>query len=200
MKKLFWSLIFVLSLGSPPLLAAESEEKELGLWVEAQAVSGKSPEKLILWYEKDFTDMLGFYALVSGESDRYRQFYVGPKVKPFDWLTIGVGIGRENFPNEFSGTRRNAYMNAELNGVSLWGIYETGPSGPWHKVTATYAVNERFGLGVMKEAGLGNGPRLEWNIRKNIQLWAAVLRGNALNADDVFEKKTTAMFAVNFSF
>ena len=174
MKKLFWSLA-LMSLASPPLLAAESEEKEAGLWVEAQAVSGKIPEKLILWYEKDFTDTIGMYALVSGESDRYRQFYIGPKFKPFDWLTFGAGIGQESFPDEFSGTRKNAYVNAESNGVSLWGIYETGPSGPWHKITGTYKLDERTGLGLMKETGLGIGPRLEYNMKNKVQVWGAVL-------------------------
>jgi len=56
-------------------------------------------------------------------------------------------------------------------------------------------------LGLMHETDLGNGPRLEWNVRKDVQIWAALLRGNILNTDDiVVEKKLTALLAVNFSF
>lgn len=55
------------------------------------------------------------------------------------------------------------------------------------KVTAMYAVAEKFGAGLMKETDLGFGPRIEYNIKKNVQAWGAILRGRVLNADDARE-------------
>ena len=203
MNKLYRSLILMLLVFvSLPLLAAETEEeKELGLWVEAQGVSGGRPARAIIWYEKDITDSFGFFAFAWKESDGYHEFVAGPTWKPFDGAQIGCGIGRETTREEGSGSRRSCFAEVALGKVNFYAAVERGGfSGPWKKLTATYVLFERFGIGLMHETGLGNGPRLEWNVRKDIQVWAALLRGNALNAEDVLEKKSTALIAVNFSF
>lgn len=43
----------------------------------------------------------------------------------------------------------------------------------------------------MNETALGTGPRIEYTPKKNVQVWAAVLRTHG---------KTTPMIAANFSF
>lgn len=193
--------IFLLGLVTLPVLAAGTEEeKELGFWVEAQVVS-KQPSRAILWYEKDVTEQFGFFAFVWKESDGYREILVGPTWKPLEGLQLGVGIGREAMPEEGRGSRRLFFFNATKGNLNLYGSFEDGrTSGPWHKVTATYAVSEKLGVGVMKETGLGLGPRVQYSVGKNVQVWGAALRGDIPNADDVLQKKTTVLFGINYSF
>ncbi|MEK7114371.1 MAG: hypothetical protein AAB850_02365 [Patescibacteria group bacterium] len=172
----FLALILFVSV-CPSLSQAVEADDVKPWWIEAHAVSGKHPAKVIVWYEKDLTDRFGFYALAEKESDGYRQFYVGPKVKISDRLTVGVAIGRETVPSELNGVRRNLYYDANWGDFSSFGTKETGPSGPWHKVTITYAVNERWGAGLMSEKDLGRGLRLEYNIPgTKMQVWGALLR------------------------
>lgn len=173
---------------------SQAADEDLGLWVEAQ-VPSRGPSKILGWYEKDFSETVGMYVLTEAESDGYRQFYLGPRVKPLDWLTLGIGIGRETFHDEFSGTRKNAYVNAEFEKLSVWWIYETGPSGPWKKFTVTKEVSKNFGAGGMYETGLGYGPRVEYNLTrdKKTQIWGAVLYDNKTGDN-------TILFAVNHTF
>lgn len=193
-----WSLILLCLFVSVPATAAE-DEKELGFWFETQVV-GNGSQRFIGWYERDLSDKFGFYAFAEKESDGYKQFYLGPKAKPFDWLTVGIGVGREFVPDESTSIRRSAYLNAELEKMSVWAIFENGGSGAWHKVTATYALNDRWGVGLMKETDLGFGPRVEYNIKKDVQFWIAVLRGGVPNSDGIAETRTTAVLGFNFSF
>ncbi len=194
--------VVVATVWSPPSKAAETDEaKELGFWVEAQVLSRKQPSRAILWYEKDVTDSFGFFAFAWKESDGYREFVAGPTWKPFEGLQVGAGIGREVVPEEGRGMVRMFFFDATRGNFNLYGAFENGRvSGPWEKITATYAVTERFGLGIMHESGLGNGPRFEWNIRKDFQVWGAFLRGRVTGTDDISEKKATTVFGVNFSF
>lgn len=195
-------MVLLFAILSLPLLAAGTEEeKELGFWVEAQVLSRKQPSRVILWYEKDLTDSFGFFAFAWKESDGYREVLAGPTWKPFKELQIGFGIGREIVPGEDRGSRRLFFFDATKGDFNLYGAFENGRvSGPGHKVTATYALNERLGIGAMTEKGLGLGPRLEYNVKKNVQIWGAALRGRVPNADDVLEKKTTVLLGVNYSF
>lgn len=195
MNNLYRSLILIMLwvFVSLPLLAAETDEAKLPWWVETQAVSGKHPSKVIVWYEKDLTDRFGFYALAEKESaDGYTQSYVGPKFKFSDHLTLGVGIGRETMTG-LSGVRRNVYYDANWGKFSSFGTKETGPSGPWHKVTVTYAVNERWGVGLIDETDLGRGPRVEYNFANKTQLWIGIPR----NRDT---KETAIVLGINISF
>ncbi len=175
MRQIYRSLILMLlALVSLPLLAAETgEEAVKPWWVEAQAVSGRHPSKAIVWYERDLTDRIGFYALLEKESaDGYAQAYVGPKFKVSDRLTVGTGVGRETMTG-LSGVRRNIYYDANWKDFSSFGTFESGVSGRWHKVTVTYAINERWGVGLMGETDLGRGPRVEYNFadKAKTQIW-----------------------------
>ena len=192
MEKLCRSLILMLCMFvSLPVTAAETDEKkDMGFWFEVQTIS-KNPSRLLGWYQRDIVDSFGVFAFVEQDSDGYEQYYLGPKWKPTEWLELGIGIGRETVPDEFTTTRRAFFFSANWEKVGVSGSFENGGSGAGHKVTATYAVSERIGVGVMDEAGLGLGPRLEYNIKKNVQMWGALLRNS---------EKTTSVFAVNFSF
>lgn len=203
MKMLYRSLIMMLlAFVSLPLLAAETGEAIKPWWAEVQVISNKNPSRALLWYEKDLTERFGFYALAEKESDGYAEFYIGPKVKAFDWLTLGVGVGHEVVPREFSSVRKNVYLNAELGKVSVWGLFENGRSGMWDKVTVTYAASDKFGAGVMHERSFGYGPRVEFNFgdTHKTQLWVAILQGRYPNADDIVQKTTTAIVGINASF
>jgi hypothetical protein len=191
------SLILLCLFVSLPAMAAEtSEEKEMGFWFEARVDSKKSAQ-VVGWYEHEFTDMFGVYGLVSLENeDRYRQAYAGIALKPLPksapWLQIGAGLGRER-DIESSGVRRNIFVSVDSEKVSGFATYENGMTGPWHRVHAVYRVTDTISVGAMKETGLGFGPRAEYNIKKNLQFWIAILRSPET-------KETTSVFAVNFSF
>lgn len=190
MSKLCSLILMLCAFASLPVMAAETEEKELGFWFEAQTAS-RGPSKLVGWFEHDLTGSIGFFASVIQESDRYHEFYAGPTWKPAKWLMVGFGIGRESVPDESSSSRRAAFFDATWDKMNVFGIIESSGGGRWHKVTATYALNERLGAGVMHETDIGLGPRIEYNIKKNIQLWGALLREHGV---------TTSLLAVNFSF
>jgi hypothetical protein len=194
-----WSLILMLcfmfvSLSSK---AAETDEKEkdLGFWFEAQAVSGKkNASSIIGWYEHDFTDTIGFYGLAVKESDGYREFYVGPKFKLSDRLTVGVGIGREAM-TDLNSVRRNFYYDASWEKFSSFGTFENGGSGRWHKVTVTYKLTEKIGAGVMDQSVLGQGPRLEYKFenKNKVTVWGAMLHSRDTGGN-------TSVIGINFSF
>ncbi len=189
MRKFFSSLILMLCMfASVPAMAAETNNG-VGLWFEGQVISN-GLSSVICYYEKSLTDSFGFYVLVEKESNGYYEFYAGPKWKPLEWLEVGVGVGMENMPNS---TRWNFFFDANWEKVGVSGSFENGGSGAWHKVTATYAVSKHIGVGVMDETGFEPGPRLEYNIKKNVQVWGALLR----NQDT---KENTSVFAINFSF
>lgn len=190
--KRFCSLLLVMLISLPAMAAETSEEKELGFWLEAQTIS-KNPSRLWGQYQRDIVDSFGLFVFVEQDSDGYEQYYLGPKWKPLEWLELGIGIGRETVPDEFTATRRAFFFNANWEKVGVSGSFENGGSGAWHKVTATYAFNKRFGAGLMDETALGLGPRVEYNIKKNIQVWGALLR-NPTTKEDV------SVFAINFSF
>ena len=193
MNKFCRSLILMLLvLVSLPAMAAETSEEELGFWFEAQAIS-KNPSRLLGQYQRDLVGSFGLFVFVEQDSDGYEQYYLGPKWRPAEWLELGIGIGRETVPDEFTATRRAFFFSANWEKVGVSGSFENGGSGAWHKVTATYAFNKRFGAGLMDETNLGLGPRLEYNIKKNVQVWGALLR----NQDT---KENTSVFAINFSF
>lgn len=190
--KRFCSLLLVMLVSLSAMAAETSEEKELGFWFEAQTIS-KNPSRLLGQYQRDLADSFGLFVFVEQDSDGYEQYYLGPKWKPLEWLELGIGIGRETVPDEFTATRRAFFFNANWEKVGVSGSFENGGSGAWHKVTATYAFNKRFGAGLMDESSLGLGPRLEYNIKKNVQVWGALLR-NPTTKEDV------SVFAINFNF
>lgn len=171
-------------------VATENEKKELGFWFEYQTASN-GLQRIIGWYEHEIVGPFGFYVLAGAESGDYREAYAGPTWRPFPELQVGVGVGMENQP---SSTRYNAFFDLNLKKIAIFGTFETGGSGPWHKVTAIYKITDTVGAGLMDETGFGIGPRAQYNIWKNVQLWGAVFH----NYTDT--EKTTMMLAVNFSF
>lgn len=193
MNKLFCTLILtMLCLTSLPVQAAE-ENTELGFWFEAGAASDKNPSWITAYYDHSFTNSLGFYALAEKESDGYREFYVGPKLKLNEWLEVGVGAGREITREIPNSTRRNAYIAIDTDKVSVYATYENGGSGSWHKAYALYKVSAAVNAGVMYETLYGAGARAEYTIKKNVAVWGALLR----NRDT---KETTTLVAVTYSF
>lgn len=186
-----WSFFLVLCFlfASAPLAAAETDEGH-GFWFEAQTASGTTG--LLASYERAVAGPFGIYVHAYASTDKYRNAYVGPTVKLADWLTVGVGIGRENQPY---GVRKNAFFEANVDKVYAYGTFEKGASGPWHKVILMYKVSEKIGLGVMEETFIGRGPRLEYNISDSLQVVAAFLRDEKSE-----EKKSNAVFAVNYAF
>lgn len=172
----------------------ETEKEELGFWFETQAVGSNKPWKAIGWYEPPTKGQFGFFMLAEYESDGYRSTYAGPTWKPISWFRVGAGVGAEQAPEEKIRSIRGAmFFEIDREKFNVFAIFENGGTGPWHKVTATYKPNEKFGIGGMKETDLGVGPRIEYNIRKNVQLWVAILH-------DIDTKTNTPMFAINFSF
>lgn len=183
------------------LAAEETEAKELGFWVETQVSSAKLPAKAIVWFERDVTEKFGFFAFLWKESDGYNEYIAGPYLKPVEDVQLGVGIGRETVREEGQGTRRMFFLDATRNNFNFYFAAEGGKiSGPWKKATLTYAVNERFEVGVIHETGFDNGLLLKWNARKNLQFWTAIQRGNVPGTDDILEKKSILRIAINFSF
>lgn len=203
LRSLMFALCVFVSL---PTMAGEAEEKELGFWFEAR-VPNHGPSRYTAWYQRDIWGSLGLYGTVEKESHGFRQFHLGPTWKPTEWLQLGAGIGRESQRGEFSSaTRRALFFEAEPGDFNISGYFESGASGRWHKLTATYTVFERFGVGVMKETDFGFGPRVEYNFDApgKPQLWGALLRGTALlNAgteEEFTKRRTSVMLGINFSF
>lgn len=196
MKNGFWSLIFCLIVAFPALAAepeeAAAEDEGFGFWVEAQTFGdGETPSRFTGWYEHELVGPVGFYALIERETDGYHEWYAGPTVKPFPWLQIGLGFGRETVPGEIDGERRNAFFEIDWEQFNVSGTFENGESGRWHRVMATYALNDYIGIGVIEETDSDVGPRVELNLGR-FQIWGAVFR--------TLEGETTSTFAVNASF
>lgn len=200
MNKLYRSLILMLLVSvSLPLLAAETEETKKPWWTEIQ-VQSDGTAKAILWYEKELTPSVGFFALAATDTTRYAAAYAGPYWKPIEWLQLGIGIGRENQPNAM---RRAAFYSIDTEKFYSFGTVENGGSGPWYRAHAIYRLNERWSVGAMTEKDVGFGPRIEFNINKknDVIMWAAALRGNVPNVEmEIKERKTTLMLGFSFSF
>jgi len=182
MNKLYSFLILLCVLASTSVAA----EEKIGVWTETRV--DRTGASFIGYYDKDFTDSIGIYALVNVGTDGYRQAYAGPKWKPLSWLEVGAGLGHENIPNSI---RRNFFFDANWEKVNVFGTFENGGSGSWHKVTATYKLSEKISAGIMNQTGLGFGSRLEYGVTKTVQVWGAVLHEHG---------KTTPTIAITYSF
>ncbi|MFZ3043533.1 MAG: hypothetical protein WA058_00245 [Minisyncoccia bacterium] len=165
----------------------------IGVWIEARAASGSKPSEIVGYYDHSFTDAIGIYATVVVASDRYGEFYVGPKVELTKWLQVGVGFGREIMPGMANSARRNVWVAIDTDKAWLYAAREDGGSGPWHKVIGLYKATDTISVGGMYETLLGIGPRVEYAVAKNVVVWGALLR-------DRDTRETTTLLAVNFSF
>lgn len=198
MKKFYSLILLVFAFAALHSWGADEEKEEVKpWWVEVQAQSDGTA-RAVLWYERDITQSVGFFALVSTETSRYAAAYAGPYWKPTDWSQIGIGIGRENQPNA---VRRALFYSIDTEKFYSFGTFENGGSGPWYRAHAIYRLNDRWSAGAMTERDLGFGPRIEFNPTKDSIIWAALVRGNIPNTElEIKERKTTLMLGINFSF
>lgn len=171
----------------------KKDNGELGFWVEARTASGDTPSEVTVYYEKSLTDSISAYAVFYKDADGYREYYAGPAFKLTDWLQVGIAFGRELEVETPSAARRAAFISIDRETFSVYATLEDGGSGPWHKGIVLYKISETFRAGLMKDSLVGSGPRVEYDILDNVQVWSALLR----NRDT---KETAAFFAVNFSF
>lgn len=169
---------------------------ETSFWVEGQVTRSGSGEdrknvsQVNGGLSGSLNDTFGYYGFAQTLSNGYRQIYVGPNLKPFPWLELGVGVGKENAP---ASNRRNAYFLADNGKCSLFGAFENGGSGAFHKVVFNCRVSDSLGVGLMDQEFLGFGPRMEYSLNKNLLLWGGVLRDNKT-------KTTNATFALTYNF
>ena len=166
---------------------------ETNFWLEGQGIhsrDGKDISQVNGGLSGNISGPVGYFVFGQTISTGYRQIYGGPTLKPFSWLEVGVAGGQETggTPN-----RRAAYLWSGNDSVSVIGIFENGGSGPWHKIVVNYRVSNSVGIGIMDQAFLGRGPRMEYSLNKNVTLWGAVLHDKTSNS-------TNSTFAVNFSF
>lgn len=204
MNKIIGILAVLLSLSAPamaqttpatesspaPAAAEEDEPTGLGFWVETRVA--KSGSEAIVYFDKYLTDNLGFYAQTVKDSAGYNSLYAGPKVKLAESIEVGVGVGRETLERGApSTTVRNVWLYVDRESWSLYATLEKGDAGKWHKAILLYKLSDNVNVGVMNESFLGSGPRVEYKVTKDFQVWGAVLRSQG---------KTTPMIAVNFTF
>lgn len=198
MKKFCSLMLLVFAFAALPSLAAGGEKEEVKpWWVEVQTQSDGLTEAA-LWYERDITPSIGFFALATTDTSRYVAAYAGPYWKPTEWSQIGVGFGRENQPNS---ERRALFYSVDTEKFYSFGTFENGGSGPWYRAHAIYRLNDRWSAGAMTERDLGFGPRIEFSPTKDSIIWAALVRGNVPNTElEIEERKTTLMLGINFRF
>jgi len=195
MKRICSLIILMLCLVVLPAFAAD-EPKELGFWFEAQAAGNTKPWKFTTLYEPPTKGRFGFFVTADQWSDEYRVAYTGPTFKVTEWLKVGIGIGGEQTtPEEGAHQYFRCAMTLEVNlgKISAFGTFENGGTGPWHRVSAVYKISEKIGVGGMSETDIGIGPRVEYRIAKNFQIWGALLR-------DPTETSYTPILAINYSF
>lgn len=167
------------SLVVPVFLVFSVSSLAADFWLEGQMVhngNGKNGSQINSGVSGNpGDDSFGYYVFAQALSNGYRQIYGGPTWKPLSWFEVGVAFGRENVSDS---ARRNAYFSVRKGDFSAYGTFENGGSGPWHKVVLSYSVNDLIGIGVMDQAFLGRGPRVEYKIKEGVSLWGAVLYDN----------------------
>lgn len=110
----------------------------------------------------------------------WTQFYCGPTFSPNAHVSFSAGLGTEEAKGE-SSPRFGGSCWLGLGPMSLLYVAEYGElSGHWHRLTANYAVSSRLGIGILSQAGVGTGPRLEWRATKSMKLWVAPLKDRVL--------------------
>jgi len=201
MSKIISILAVLLSLLASPAMAqtaptaetapaaAEEEGHGLGFWVETRVARGGS--EAVVYFDRYVTDTVGFYAQVVKDSAGYASVYAGPKFKIAEGVEMGIGIGRERNRGEASTMVRNAWVFIDQEAWSLYATVEKGNAGKWHKAIALYKLTDSVNVGLMNESFLGTGPRVEYKVAKDFQVWGAVLRSHG---------KATPMVAANFTF
>lgn len=163
------------------------------LWIEAQIVHQDgfgNASQINGGAQGSVNDTFGYYVFGQTSSQGYRQIYAGPTIKPVPWLQIGAGLGKENVGDHH---RHDAFFWAGNEKISVFGTFEDGASGPWHKVMLNYRMTSSFGIGFMDQKYLGRGIQLEYAPLRNIVVWGAILR-------DVNRDATNSTIAVTYRF
>lgn len=180
--------MFALTLLESPAALADGPN----LWVETalqRPQNGKRISEVLAWVDGPISGPFGYFVFAYQSSDRYREIYGGPTIKPLPWLELGVGLGREN---EGNGRRRSAHFSADGEIGSISGYFENGASGPSHKVYLNYWLAKSVGVGLMDQSS-GSGPRMVFRLSEKANLWGAVLR-------DRSDGTSRAILAVNYQF
>jgi hypothetical protein len=165
-KKFYLSMM--LSLVSLTAAAAD-------ISVETQAShyqARKSESQVIAVVSGNVSGPIGYFVLGQAISSGYKQFYGGPSLK-LGPIEVGAGIGREDHPGTL---RHSEYIVGGLGKVSFAYAFEGGGSGPWHTGRIMYQVTPNFRLGAMDQSYFGAGPRIEYTLTRNVQVWAAIVR------------------------
>lgn len=149
-----------------PLVSAA----ETNFWAEPQIVYNKenSLSRIDAGLSGSITESIGYYAFGNAISNGYRQLYGGPNWKPLSFLEVGIGMGAENAKPAL---RKNAYFQFTGEKVSLFGTFEQGGSGPYHRLLFNYQATERAGVGLEEETFFGRGPRFTYAINKKATLF-----------------------------
>ncbi len=151
---------------------AASTAQAADFWLEPQIVrgGGQYSSQIDGGVSGTISGQIGYYCFAQALSVGYRQAYCGPNWKPASWLEVGVGVGQENAttPN-----RRNAYFSIDREKYTLFGTFENGGSGPWHKVMVTYKFTETVGAGLIDQSFFGLGPVVTYRVKKDVTLVGA---------------------------
>ena len=188
MTKWIRFFMFALTLLESPAALADGPN----LWVETalqRPQNGKRISEVLAWVDGPISGPFGYFVFAYQSSDRYREIYGGPTIKPLPWLELGVGLGREN---EGNGRRRSAHFSADGEIGSISGYFENGASGPSHKIYLNYWLKSSVGIGLMDQQS-GRGPRMVFRLSEKANIWGALLR-------DRSDGTSRAIVAVNYQF
>ena len=87
-------------------------------------------------------------------SENWAEAYVGATYSPAPWAEVALGVGLEQADDPF---RLGGWIWLGQEKVSFLHLFEDGGSGPWHKTTLSYAVDERLSVGAIDRSFLGRG-------------------------------------------
>ncbi len=92
-------------------------------------------------------------------NDGRGQVYAGPKYSPTSWLQLAASAGAEKGQDS---VRFGGWARASQDRFSLLYAWSQGGSGPWHKATAAYQVNDDLMIGAIDRAFCGRGATAEY--------------------------------------
>jgi hypothetical protein len=162
------------------LMAVASVATATEVWVQPQYTHGVGDKDFYIGGSGSVKGKLGWYAFGQSSSGGYLLAYAGPTLQVASWLTVGVGLGRENDPDSI---RKNAWFEASKGPVSAYATFENGGSGAWHYATLMLKLDEKWSIGGEEQTFVGRGPRLEYNFNKSWQLAVSALHDRETGAN-----------------
>lgn len=163
-------MVFML-LSISPVFSADFAE------LQVVSVEGRVTPQLNVWFDGTLNRSEFGWFLWSLNKEDYAEAYAGFSWTPAPWIQVGLGYGAEYNDGPIVG-RFGSFVWVGKGKFSLIGFYEDLGSGPWHKVVGTYAVTDRFKLGVLDQTFKGTGPYAEWKVNPNWKLWASYVTGD----------------------